>query len=264
MTMTSYFELFYTGPNLCFTSSYWFAYCTSVDMSKLLPTSLAYLNKKRKFQAEQLGMPLPKHVCSYHSSAECSSSHPGVEAKESLACMSTVENAARVQDDDSELESENGSNCFSGDADSVTSHEAKIHPGYLKSCSSDQASTSSVNLGGDWSRNVLYSLESRSITKLMPDRSEQSPTGRGWGILHHGSGCHPSMDYEEHLLGFGNHGDCTCAECRTEDIELAMEKELENLLNSNVNPNNYVLSSGRWTVNQGNLVFHFLFSFSFS
>ncbi|XP_055807651.1 protein FAR-RED-ELONGATED HYPOCOTYL 1-LIKE [Solanum dulcamara] len=222
----------------------------SVDMSKLLPTSLAYFNKKRKFQAEQLGMPLPKHMCSYHSSAECSSSHTGTAAKEPSACMIIVENTARGQDDDSELESENGSNSFSGDADSVMSHETKLDPGCLKPCSSDEASTSSVNLCGNWSKNDLYSLKSRSVTKLMPDMLEQPPTGRGWGTLHHGSGCHPSMDYEEHLLGFGNHEDCTCAECRTEGIELTTGKELENLLNSNVNPNNYVLSSGRWTVNQ--------------
>ncbi|CAN4084756.1 unnamed protein product [Withania somnifera] len=225
------------------------AQINSVDMSKLTPTSLAYFNKKRKFQAEQLGMPLPKHMCSYHSSAECSSSHSGTEAKESLACMMIVENAARGQDD-SELESENGSNSFSGDADSVTSHEAKIDPGWLKSCSSDQASTSSVNMGGKWSKNALYSLESRPVSKFTPDRPEQPLTGKGWGILHDGSGCHPSMDYEEHLFGFGNHGDCTCVECGTEGIELSTEKELENFLNANVNPNNYVLSSGRWTVNQ--------------
>ncbi|XP_015088854.1 protein FAR-RED-ELONGATED HYPOCOTYL 1-LIKE isoform X1 [Solanum pennellii] len=221
------------------------AHINSVDMSKLLPTSLAYFNKKRKFQAEQLGMPLPKHMCSYQSSAECTSSHTGTAAKEPSACMIIVENAARGQDDDIELESENGSNSFCEDADSVTSHEAKLDPGCLKACSSDHASTSSVNLWGN-----LYSLESRSATKLMPDRPEQSPTGRVWDTLHHGSGCDPSMDYEEHLLGLGNHEDCTCAECRTEGIELATEKEVENLLNANVNPNNYVLSSGRWTVNQ--------------
>lgn len=224
------------------------AHINSVDMSKLLPTSLAYFNKKRKFQAEQLGMPLPKHMCSYQSSAECSSSHTGTVARASSACMIIVENAGRGQDVDSELESENGSNSFSGDADSVTSHEAKIDPGCLKA--SDQASTSSVNLRGNWSKNALYSLESRSVEKLMPDRVEQPPTDRGWGTLHDGSGCHLSMDYEEHLLGFGNPEDCTCAEFRTEGIELTTEKEIENLLNANVNPNNYVLSSGRWTVNQ--------------
>ncbi|XP_060176480.1 protein FAR-RED-ELONGATED HYPOCOTYL 1-LIKE [Lycium barbarum] len=201
----------------------------SVDMSKVLPTSLAYFNKKRKFQAEQLGMPLPKHICCY---AECSSSPTGAEAKESLACMIIVENDARGQDDDSELESENGSNSFSGDTDSVTS---KIDPACLKSCSSDQASTSSFNLGGNWSKKALYSLESRSVTKLTPNRPEQSP----------------SMDYEEYMLEFGNHEDCTSAECRKhEGIELSTEKEIESLLYSNVNPNNYVLSSGRWTVNQ--------------
>ncbi|KAJ8533825.1 hypothetical protein K7X08_007149 [Anisodus acutangulus] len=211
----------------------------SVDMSTLpTSTSLAYFNKKRKFQAEQLGMPLPKHMCSFQSYAECSSSPTGAEAKESLPCMIIVENDARGQDDDSELESENGSNSLSGDADSVTS---KIDPGCLKSCSSDQASTSSFNFdGNNWSKNALYSLESRSVTKLTPDRA----------TLHHGSGCQPSMDYEENLLEFGNHGDCTCAECMTEGIELSTEKELENLLYSGVNPNNYVLSSGRWTANQ--------------
>uniref|UniRef100_M1BNI2 S-acyltransferase n=1 Tax=Solanum tuberosum TaxID=4113 RepID=M1BNI2_SOLTU len=231
----------------------------SVDMSKLLPTSLVYFNKKRKFQAEQLGMPLPKHMCSYQSSAECNSSHTGTAAKESSACMIIVENAARGQEDDSELESENGSNSFCEDADSVTSHEAKLDPGCLKACSSDHPSTSSINLGGNWSKNALYSLESRSVTKLMPDKLEQSPTGRGWGTPHHGSGCHPSMDYEEHFLGLGNHEGCTCAECRTEGVELTTEKELENLLNANVNPSNYVLSSGRWTVNQGNLASTFSF-----
>ncbi|XP_016499384.1 protein FAR-RED-ELONGATED HYPOCOTYL 1-LIKE-like [Nicotiana tabacum] len=227
------------------------AHINSVDMNKVLPTSLAYFNKKRKFQAEQLGIPLPKHLCSYQSYAGCSSSPTGKEAKDSLAFMIKAENNRRGQDDDSEPESGKDSNSFIGDADSVTSGEAKINPGCLKSCSSDQASTSSFNWGGNWPKNALYSLESRSVTKLTPDRPEQPPTGGEWDTLHRGSGCHPSLDYEEHLLEFGNHGDCTCAECRTEGIEMSTEKELEDLLYSNgVNPNNYVLSSGRWPVNQ--------------
>ncbi|KAA8518919.1 hypothetical protein F0562_016307 [Nyssa sinensis] len=101
------------------------------------------------------------------------------------------------------------------------SGEAKNESEYVNSCPYDRPSTSS----GDWGR------------------EHNSP--------HHDFELHPSLNFDEHLLEFGNQIDYSCSEHGNDSIEQCMDKELEGFLYSNgVNSNNYVLSSGRWSANQ--------------
>jgi len=57
---------------------------------------------------------------------------------------------------------------------------------------------------------------------------------------------------EEHLLGIGGFSGHECSEYAKESNECPVDKEFEDFLfSSGVDPNVYVLSSGRWNVNQG-------------
>ena len=138
-------------------------------------------------------------------------------------------------DDESEPESAKGSNSFGGDSDSAMStyDEAKLQPEYAKPYLFNMPSTSS-----DYTH---YSLGSSKDT-LASLSGGHPPT--------HRDGLQAS---EEEHREFGNHVDYNCLEYG-ESIEQCTDKELEDILYSNgVNPNTYVLSSGRWEVNQGNL-----------
>lgn len=203
-------------------------------MAVVIHASLACLNKKRKLQAEQLGMPLPKHTCADQS------------------FVTRYSSLVDDQDNELETESEKGSNSFTEDVDCVMSGEAKADLDYLKACPSNCPSTSSANMGSSWSKDVLYSLESRSVTKSDSHRTEQTYVSKECDFQDQNFGWHHSLNYEDQLLDFENHVDCSCSECGNVNIESCTDKELEDLLYSNgVTPNNFVLSSGRWKVGQG-------------
>nr|XP_027066550.1 uncharacterized protein LOC113692352 [Coffea arabica] len=79
---------------------------------------------------------------------------------------------------------------------------------------------------------------------------ESPSAGKKHDFLYHDIGLKSSLNYEEHLLEFGSHSNCSCLECRA-SFEGYTDKELEEMLYSNgATPNNYVLSSERWTLNQ--------------
>lgn len=59
-------------------------------------------------------------------------------------------------------------------------------------------------------------------------------------------------NHEEHFLGLGNCTDKMFSEYAKDNIEECIDKELEDIYHSKLeNPNTYVLSSGRWKVDQG-------------
>ncbi|CAA2989569.1 Hypothetical predicted protein, partial [Olea europaea subsp. europaea] len=111
------------------------------------------------------------------------------------------------------------------------------------------ASTSSVS--SDSFKNSLYSLESRSLTKSCSSKVASSNFSGEDDCPHHNFGLYPSVNYEEHLLELTNHVDCSCSEYRIDGFGHSTDKELEDMLYLNdVASSSYVLSSGRWTVNQ--------------
>lgn len=179
----------------------------------LLQTSLTNLNKKRKLEAQQFGLPLPKHLCAYQTFLRKYSSL--------LEDIPESEHEATESGEDS--------NTVTEDFDSVMSIETKPS-------SSNCPSTSEASLDSGWSRDALYSLESRCGTK--PD-------------LYAGNEC----DFLEQdfgwQLGDHHHVECICVDCDKEKTGSPTEQELEEVLYSNgVIPSSFVLSSGRWKVGQ--------------
>ncbi|GMY14508.1 protein FAR-RED ELONGATED HYPOCOTYL 1 isoform X1 [Fagus crenata] len=204
-------------------------------VNKALKNGIVDLNKKRKLHAEQLGLPTPKHKCwdrSFASEAvTVFDKSPEAESFCTHIINGKTEGATMV-DDESEPESAKGSNSFGGDSDSAMStyDEAKLQPEYTKPYLFNMPSTSS-----DYTH---YSLGSSKDT-LASLSGGHPPT--------HRDGLQAS---EEEHREFGNHVDYNCLEYG-ESIEQCTDKELEDILYSNgVNPNTYVLSSGRWEVNQ--------------
>ncbi|KAL2468293.1 protein FAR-RED-ELONGATED HYPOCOTYL 1-LIKE-like [Forsythia ovata] len=221
-----------------------------VEINRMKQTTFVDLNKKRKLQAEQLSMPLPKHICP-NRSLECNSSSDSVlRAKEVYPCLTTGEINGLTREYETDTESAKDSNSFTRYSDSIMSisGEAKIDLGSPKTCSSDQPSTSSARW--DSFKNSLYSLESRSVTKSSSSKAESSNFSAEHDCPHHIFGLHPSLTYEEHLLEFGSHVECSCSEYRVDGIGHYTDKEFEDMIYSNGAPSSYVLSSGRWTVNQ--------------
>ncbi|KAK4392255.1 protein FAR-RED ELONGATED HYPOCOTYL 1 [Sesamum angolense] len=106
------------------------------------------------------------------------------------------------------------------------------------SAGSYERTSSSVSWADSSSEVGLYSSNSTSLTKLSCSEPESISITEQLDRADSQYGLGPSLNYD-------------CSEYRNEDIEQRTEKELENLLHSNgVAPGNYVLSSGRWSVNQ--------------
>ncbi|XAR68934.1 hypothetical protein NMG60_11000349 [Bertholletia excelsa] len=217
----------------------------SVDVKKLLQPSIICLNKKRKFQAEQAGLPLPKHKCWERSDNPIfdSPTDENLRIQDFNISIIKSKTIGGTIEDELELESGKDSNSFTEDTDSVNSlsGEAKIQSEYPKTYQFDRSSTSSVNWCNGSFKNSLYSLESRSLAKSSADRSQ---------LPHNDFGLPTCLNVDENLLEFGISEDCHSLEHENEIIE-HMEKELEDALYSNgPPPSNFVLSSGRWSVNQ--------------
>ncbi|KAI3474108.1 hypothetical protein Pfo_028896 [Paulownia fortunei] len=196
-------------------------------------------------------MPLPKHVCWGQRLEYDSLSDSSTEPK-------NVRSNIFARGGESDLETAKDSYSFHGDADYIKSphDDSKTHLSYPKTCASVEHSTSSAIWGGNSSEIGLYSLEKRSLTKASSSKSESLSICEELDCLHHDYGLHPSDNYEDHLLEFGSYADCSCSEYQNDGIEHCTDKDLDDLLYSNgVAPSNYVLSSGRWPVNQGALTY---------
>ncbi|XP_059647083.1 uncharacterized protein LOC132293561 [Cornus florida] len=223
----------------------------SVDVNKVLHSSIVYWNKKRKFQDEQLGLPLPKHKCWYRSvSSEFDSpSDKNLEAKNFRICINKRKDDSEAIGEVSDQESAGDSNSFAADGDSSmsVSGEAKMELEYAKASSSELRSTSSDNWSTSSSKNILYSLDSRLMT-ISSDSEKPTSVDRELDSPHQILGLHIPLNFDDHLLELENHIGYGCSDHENEQYT---DKALEDMLYSNgVIPNNYVLSSGRWNVNQ--------------
>lgn len=195
------------------------------------------LNKKRKLQAELLDLPLPKHKCW------------GRSFSSPIVCPVDEDLHGEILDDESELDSATDSNRFAGDSNSVISVnvEAKSEPEYEKACPYNHRYSSSAHWGGNSSRDNLYSLKSSAMMK--PDVSKDKLT-----FVAREHNAQLSQNLEEQLLEFENNFDFMFSGYGDETIQHSTDKEPEDMPYSNgLKPNNYVLSSGRWSVNQGTL-----------
>ncbi|KAL3826016.1 hypothetical protein ACJIZ3_022045 [Penstemon smallii] len=200
-------------------------------------TSPAEKSRKRKIKAELLqNHPFPKHVrwgqrLDNNSSPKLQKLDPNI--------LSTG--------NESDIESAKDSNSFHGEAvDSVMSSYDEVNTdiSYPRTTSSsDDFCTSSSNWGGSSFDVSLYSSDSRSLTMSNPSKTESLYISEEHHCPFHG--------YEENLLELGSNGDCYCSEYINESAGHCNEMEFDNLLHSNeVASGEYILSSGRWPINQ--------------
>lgn len=218
----------------------------SFHVNKGLGNNIADLNKKRKLQAEHLGLPIPKHRCGDRNfdSENVSVFDKNLELESLFTHIVTAKAEGATAGDESAPESAKDSNSFSGDSDSVTaSYEVNFPLHYAKTYVFDNPSTSSANSDGSSSKRILHSPGS-SKDKLVVLSEEHPPPS------HDGFQSFPSL--EEQLLQCCNQVENTCSEYGKDSLENHTDMELEDILYSNgpLNPNMYVLSSGRWSVNQ--------------
>lgn len=209
------------------------------------------MDRKRKFQGEQLGIPSPKHVRSdqTYDLRYDFSSIPNPEDQALYGLILKPEWTRMTGSEELEQESAKDSNIVGTDSMITLSGLAAEYQFHSEEYSFDQPNTSSVNSRGNISKNPMYYSETTSAIKSS-DKIETESIKEEHDLNNADSGLHSSMNDEDYLLEFGSHIDFNCLEDTT-SFEDCTDKELEKMLYSNGVTPNYVLSSGRWTVNQG-------------
>ncbi|KAL3839509.1 hypothetical protein ACJIZ3_024100 [Penstemon smallii] len=182
-------------------------------------SSPAEINRKRKLQTELLESPRAKHV-RWEQRFEHDSS--------SDSSLKKVDCNIFAKRSESDSESAKDSNSFHCDDDSAMSESA-------------EPCTSSSSWISTYSEMDLYSLTTSSSCK-----SESKSINEEHNCLYNDYGLIPSLNYEEEFLESR-----ILSEYGIDSMECRRDKELDNLISSNeVAPSNFVLSSGRWSVNQ--------------
>ncbi|KAG6596403.1 Protein FAR-RED ELONGATED HYPOCOTYL 1, partial [Cucurbita argyrosperma subsp. argyrosperma] len=188
------------------------------------------ISKKRKLPAEHLGLPSPKHKHSNEASPSKSVFlHDGLPETELMTVQFSKGNPnVMCIDEGLTPESVKDSNSFSDESDSATSVfcGAKLELNQALSCTHDSSESTHFCVG--------------SSTAMESSSTEQEVAfARGENQME------AIHKIQEHMLELDSH-----EEHVNDDLEQCTEQELEDLFRSNgLNPNTYVLSSGRWTVN---------------
>lgn len=221
----------------------------SFDVSNVLQANIIYQNKKRKFQAEQAGLPLSKHKCwDRYLNSDSFSPSDEILIKKNFEVFVLKEKAvSEATIDEPELESVKDSNCFEADtmdySSTSVSNETKTFSEISKS-TSDKSATISGNCSNGSFNSDPFSLESNPIL----------PNSDGdYNYPHNNFGLHACLNHDESLLEFEYLMDCSCnTRIESSSPEQCVEKEIEQMLYSNGTPPNYLLSSGKWSFNQEN------------
>ncbi|KAM1489776.1 hypothetical protein ACFXTO_032984 [Malus domestica] len=184
--------------------------------------------KKRKFHEEQLGLPPPKHRCwaRVFPSDESVSMFDG-----NLEIKNMQKQILNRKIDGASLDDSNSFARDSGYATSVYG-DSKVGPVYAQTCQYDRPSTSS-------GKGISHSAD-----ELKYVNGDHQP-------MHPHDKIQEFQNLEEHIQEFGNRMDYIFAEYGDDCIEECMDTGCEDLIYPNgLKPNTYVLSSGRWSVNQ--------------
>ncbi|GMJ03117.1 hypothetical protein HRI_003980900 [Hibiscus trionum] len=206
------------------------------------------LNKKKKLEAEQLGLPVSKHQCW----KQIIPSKPPtfvriVEVDRPLSPCTSKGKGADVYDA-SEAGSGKNSNSFPGNSDSTMSFHAEAKFGtvdanyLLHDKASSPSSYSGSSSQGSRCSSDATTMESRDVEKevLSALGGETEPAD-----------AEIAENAEVSLVEYGSYIDCIYSGYGNYSLEQYQDKEIEEILNPDeANPNVYVLSSGRWSVNQ--------------
>jgi hypothetical protein len=220
-------------------------------------SKLFCLNKKRKLQDEQVGLPISKHKCWDHRlPLETSTIYEENQEEKDLITHIIKENAERrAIDEGSDPESAKDSNSFVGDSDSAmsVSGEAKLEMEVSKIWSPDRPSTSSYNWGNSL-KDTQYSPDNAAAPRHAGKEELVFVEGKDDHCCHY-DGLQVYQNLEEPILEIESPLNYSCSEFGTDNIEPCTDKEVDDILYSNeLNLNGYVHSSEGWAVNQGNLI----------
>lgn len=214
-------------------------------------SKLFCLNKKRKLQAKQLGLPISKHKCWDHRlPLETPTIHENQEEKDLITHI-IKENAERQAiDERPDPESDKDSNSFVGDSDSATSMygEAKLEMEVSKIWPPNRPSTSSFDWGNSV-KDIQCSPDNFAAPRHAGREELTFVEGEDDHCCHY-DGLQVSQNPEEPILEIESPLVYSCSEYGTDNIEPCADEEVDILYSNEVNLNGYVLSSGRWTVNQ--------------
>ncbi|KAE8702481.1 Far-red elongated hypocotyl 1, putative isoform 2 [Hibiscus syriacus] len=197
------------------------------------------LNKKRKLKAEQLGLPLPKHQCWKQSLS--------LKPPPTLGSVTKIEGFSPCifkgkggdDYDVSEIESAKDSNSLSEDSDTSMSMHADAKYSLFNSVSSWSPDWGSSSRGSHSDgTTVASSSVGKDVLSSPGDELETADARLAENLQETLAEYGDDIDYI--YSGYGNY-----------TIEQYQDKEIEETIKSDgANPNVYVLSSGRWSVNQ--------------
>ncbi|XP_031276911.1 protein FAR-RED-ELONGATED HYPOCOTYL 1-LIKE-like [Pistacia vera] len=213
------------------------------------------LNKKRKLQSEQLGLPVAKHKC-WDGSLPSKSISRFVENLEVEDFHKNIIKGmaeAETTDDGSEEESTKASDSFAEDSDSAMSVKgaSKFEAENGKMWPHIRPSSSSSNWGSSSVKENRYSLEDTAMTGDI-GKEQFTVVVEKLHSSHYVDGIHIAENLDEPLIDYGSHMEYLCSRYDKNIMEQQyIDKEIEDFLYSNeVNPNIYVLSSGRQSGDQ--------------
>lgn len=195
-------------------------------------------------------MPLSKHACWDHRLVSEFPSDSTIDLK-------MVRGDISARGVESGPDSASNSYCFPSDTEmSMSSHDdAKTYLSYPIAHASAKSGASSTLSDGKSSQIGLYSSENSSLlTKENSGKFESPSICEDLKCLYHEYGLDLSDNYGVHLLECGSQADCSFSEYQNEVIEGCVDDGVDNQLFSNEATDcNFVLSSGRWSVNQGSI-----------
>ncbi|KAG2380894.1 Protein FAR-RED-ELONGATED HYPOCOTYL [Vigna angularis] len=206
-------------------------------------------NKKRKFQSNQLDLLRPKHKCWIEKS---SSEHASTfdDENPALESMHIYVLKGRTDAENSEADSVKDSNCLS--EDSITAMSVNEEGKHVaESSMTYQHGRPSTLLGWD-----DYSAKDNHHTL---DDSAVDKGCTGEADTFHDKECDPSYhsadlqalkNLEEKILEIESCRDNLLQEYAKDSTEESTDMEFEDLFTKRENHHKYVLSSGRWDLNQ--------------
>lgn len=213
-------------------------------ISEIRRADVIDLNKKRKLQAEHLGLPIAKLKCSDGSFRSKSLSMLDEILEVENLQTNVIEGGAT--NDGFEQESAT-SNRYAEDSDSsITVHgESSFQVENGKSLPYDRPSSSSLNWASSSFKSHSYSSNSAAKTEGGSDKEQFTFVGEERQTFHQFDGLN------EHLTEFGSHAEYLYSGLDLFSTEHFTEKEIEETIDSREgSPNVYVLSSGRRSYNQ--------------
>ncbi|KAK3226347.1 hypothetical protein Dsin_006209 [Dipteronia sinensis] len=207
------------------------------------------LKKKRKLGADLLGLPAAKHKC-WNGSLTLKS----LEMEDNDATIIKVTAEGGHFDERSKQESANDSNSFEESFDSAMSGhgESKFESENGITCSYQRLSSSSNYWSFCSFKDSSNSSDSTSMTEGVVDKQQTAFVGEEHPPSHHVDGLHVAENFDNPPIGYGSHNVHDLCPGYGNDTEDQYTGEvIEDILHLNeVNPNSFVLSSGRWGLNQ--------------